>query len=205
MDALLPEEITTAFVIAEGYGRQQVSFGFEDVEIGTKGIGLAPAGRLRGRLVGPPEAVGGVTLHIQTRNPLARTIPIGLEVRTTDDRGRFEVAELPAGQLFVWLGPDINSRRYVQSPGNLVLEPGRVNEVEVPIREAVRIRGVVRERETGRPIPGAGINLGGRSESLAMTDGEGRFEGFSPPGLAQFRVYHVPDGYAWLLFGPRSS
>jgi hypothetical protein len=77
----------------------------------------------------------------------------------------------------------------------MTVEPGRVNRVEIPVRSAATIEGVIRERGTGASVPGVLLYLfrpGESSGADARTDGQGRFRFRSLPGKARIMISEVP-------------
>ncbi len=211
LSAFLPEEIGTVFVAAEGFGRQQFGFGHRDVSADTKVITLLPAGRLTGRLTGEPEAIRGRPLSVAIWNRQSNPPPPPATANTsvtTDADGRFVVPEIAVGPLRISMEPDITSPWYFDNRSEgadetqPVIEAGRTTEVVLPMKRAVRVHGLVREKGTGRPIAGAGIILGFREGNAVMTDERGRFAGYAPPGQGRrLTVATVPVGYASLMYG----
>jgi hypothetical protein len=86
----------------------------------------------------------------------------------------------------------------IDVPRERVVEEGRRTEVRITLRRQVRVRGVVREMVSGRPIARLDFELvhlrpDGEvepSESLC-TDPEGRYDAFAFPGQVQGRVRHT--------------
>lgn len=213
MTSLLPEELGTIFVTAKGFGSQQ--FGVENKrhkpdpsfratgkgEIPRRIITLLPVGRVTGRLVGEPAAIRGRTVLVGTNDHEHPSPYPGLVYAKTDDEGRFSVAEVSAGNLGVYI-VDRNpaSPWHDQQKWSGAVKPGETTDVELSLEKAVRIHGIVRERDTLRPVKGAKIGLGLQVEQKLTTDAEGRFEGYTPPGDLHIGL-NVPEGYAWLLYG----
>lgn len=200
LTALLPEEICTVCIVAEGFGRQQFGFGHKDVGVKTKVITLLPVGRVVGRVVGDPELVGGLSLMVGTNSPGHRSPYPGHVELKTDRDGRFEVPIIAAGDLVVRSDRSIDRKFYVDMGLGTTVEAGQTTEIELPLKQAVRVRGLVRERGTGKPIPGVQIDGRFNDDVVMATGPDGRFEGYSPPGVLLFSVRDVPDGHANLLF-----
>src|SRR5690606_4916438 len=114
--------------------------------------------------------------------------------------GRFRFPALAVGALDLWVnwpeGPD--PEVLPDWPQHMTLQAGQVNRVEIPVRPATEITGVVRDRSTGEPVPGVWlwINRPGESSGARLkTDADGRFHGRSLPGKARMSLGEVPPGY----------
>ncbi len=197
LSALLPEEISTVIVAAKGYGTQQFGVDSGGSKLGGRVLDLLPVGRLDGRIVGDPALIGRRSLTVAASNKSRPAAPAaGLYSITTDDEGRFVVPEIVAGVASVELGDrDAASPWYIKVGRGVAIEPGKTTEVALPLSRGVAVRGLVSERGTGRPVPGASIGFSTRGSGV-VSDEQGRFRGFAPPGLARVALLGSPDGYA---------
>ena len=179
-------------------------------------LALKPVLPLEGRVVADdPAAVRGLMVHLRTNHPDVRRPVMGQGESdvVTDDQGRFHVPVLAKGLIFAWaLVPEGSLYRQAKMPSRELTEdriklpvggvPGlaRVTvrlptpgletfKLEIPLKRMVQVRGVVRNKGTGTPIPNVGIIFGSRELEallpLAVTDGEGRYEAIAPPGRAR--------------------
>jgi hypothetical protein len=151
-------------------------------EDGRKPIALKPVGRVVGRVVADdPAATRGVAVVIGTQFDGGEIA--GSAAVTTDDQGRFEVPALAAGQGNYQVHvPDAHPYRAAQA-GLRPIEAGRRNEVEIPLRRAVRLNGIVRERGTNAPVAGARVMIGGQYQfEVARSDESGAFSCLVLPG-----------------------
>ncbi len=201
MTAFFPEEIASIRVNAEGYGQQEFGFGYEELTPDPRVITLRPVGRLKGRLVGEPGAIRRRPLSVSTFTPPDARVPhvYSLDI-TTDDDGRFDIPATAIGPHDVKTIPHCDSPWYANSEGLPNVEPGQTTEVVLPLKRAIRVRGVVREKGTGKPIEGVRVAVT-MAETGAMTTGpDGRYEGFVPPEVTFLIPRAVPAGYAMPMF-----
>lgn len=107
---------TRVRVTAPRLGTQQWSNETFGMGEGMKVIHLRPVGRLRGRVVEPTGmALSGVTLQIATIPRTVRGPYVGVVGATSDTQGRFEVPELPEGNLYIRIRPG-RDRRTIKVP-----------------------------------------------------------------------------------------
>ncbi|MEJ7637076.1 MAG: hypothetical protein WKF75_03560 [Singulisphaera sp.] len=101
---------------------------------------------------------------------------------TTDDEGRFVLPEVPVGNLRV-SGGQGGDRLLVTSPAGLKVEAGETTRVELKPTPGVRVHGVVREKGSGKPIPGVKVGAYSGGEG-GISDASGRFRFSTRPGAA---------------------
>ena len=120
----------------------------------------------------------------------------------TDANGRLEIPAIAAGRLALVLDlrsrPDLPYRGL--PPANQVVEAGQTTTVEIRLKHAVRIEGVIRERKTGLPIAGVSpeipdlaVRLG--ENAKVVTDAHGRFEGYIEGQQPYAFLYTTPKPY----------
>lgn len=201
--AFFPEEIAAAIVAAPGLGRQQFSFrsGALSVGQGPKLIDLSPVGRVEGRIVAeagqsPLARHLQIYVHDRSDSPPARAI-LSVDV---DANGRFALDEVPAGQLGVFGEAPAGSPWFLQSPDGLAVRPGQTTRVEVRPFKGVRLHGLVRERQTRRPVSGLAIGMYG-SPLVVHTDEQGEFTFYCRSGHRGLIIGPVPSGFALIPLG----
>lgn len=205
LTAFFPEEVSTVFVSAPGLGRQYFALGNQGGVREARTIDLVPVGRVEGRIVADDPALARhrklmAVTWAGRRGPPA----IGLERPMTDDQGRFTIPEAPVGDLTASANPPAGSPAFFQMTSPAKVEAGRTTQVELRPLRTVRLRGTLRERGTGAPIAGAGVNLYGSSHDetgTVRTDPNGRFTLFSLPGGSPLIMVEPPDGFAHRMFG----
>jgi hypothetical protein len=80
------------------------------------------------------------------------------------------------------------------------VKPGQTTEVIMPLKRAVRVHGVVRQKGSLKPVPGVRIAVA-IAETGAMTTGEdGSYQGFMEPGATFVTPRAVPPGYAMPIY-----
>jgi protocatechuate 3,4-dioxygenase beta subunit len=200
IDAVSAEQVSEVGVEAEGLGLQPRYF--DPTLPGPRRVVLRPAAALEGRFVaedGRPIRGWKVSATTYTepepsgrRGPAGRAEPIPLA-----EDGSFRIPAIAVGALDLWVDwPDGPEPDILPSwPQRMTVHEGRDNRVEIPLRRAAEVTGVIRERGTGAPVPGVRVALFRPSESSggdARTDAEGRYRFRSLPGKARAFLSEVP-------------
>jgi RNA polymerase sigma factor (sigma-70 family) len=203
MAAFFQEEVLSIAVVAEGYGRQTFCFGFQDISPDPKIVRLQPVGRLKGRLVGDPQATRRCPLRIAGFAPPDSPVRFSYsDYITTDDDGRFDLPAIAAGSHVVRTVERCDWPWRARLEQGLVdVKPGQTTEVVLTIKPAVKVHGVVREKGTRKAIAGVRMAVA-IFETGAMTTGEdGMYHGFIPTDPTLVSTRAVPPGYATPLYG----
>lgn len=173
-----------------GSGRQQTAAtaGPDGVFVFT----LLPVGRLTGRIVvDDPKSLKGLKVSMFTRSAAGGAIISGARAEAVpDSSGRFEVPELPVGELFMNVAVSDNSTRKFNIPRNLSIEAGRITEVTITEKTPPKARtvgGRVVDAK-GKPVASAAVFQSGDATARTETtsDAEGRF---SLPGVAEASTF----------------
>ena len=143
---------------------------------------------------------------------------LGLFYLEADDRGRFAIPEAPVGTLGVYGDPPAGVPWFLQGSSGVPVEAGKTTVVEVKAVKGVRLKGLVRERGTGRPVAEVEVGLyeasgqglaampRGASSSSACRAARASLWGRSPDGLAvppySGHSTKVPEGVAELELKP---
>jgi len=150
-------------------------------------IKLLPLAELTGELKGSPEDVGGRKIRLISY-PAA---PAGTKIYgnmqqtvTTDAEGKFRTA-IMEGTIIALPEWDIKSPLRPVPPEQFAARAGAKNHLEIPIVDAVKVYGYVRDAATGKGIPGIHLGVASwiQSEPL-VTDENGRYETMSAPGTS---------------------
>jgi hypothetical protein len=132
----------------------------------------------------------------------------GIAEVTPDEQGRFEIAAMLAGQMFLLDRlPDDSLHRITFRPRQIT-KPSESSSIEGQVISAVKIQGIARKRDSKEGVAGVpiSINHGGRQSGLSRqltvyprTDADGRFEAHVFPGRVGYSSLITPDGYvqAW--------
>lgn len=180
---------------------------------------LAPTGRIEARLLAErPELLDGAEVYVVgdyrmsaedrrrllERPPAERTRPVrGFAEVSPDKDGRFVVPKFATGKVLISVhtDPSLPLRPRLpfgtgRSPEYVRVEAGKVTRVEIPLEKAVRVRGVVRVKQTNEPIVGAlaVVSYGVQSQTeLVRTNEQGKFEAYALPGEVTRSVMYLPD------------
>jgi hypothetical protein len=176
-------------------------------------ISLRPVGRVHGRLVAPDaNVVEGVRIWLSS-DP-TRGESTGAEATaTTGKDGRFEIPVIAAGIIRDVDVEQKAERAFLPTlPNEVAVAAGRTAELTILLEPAVRVRGIMRETVTRKPISDVmiGVNERHGSSVAAVTGEDGRFQflrlpgplnmylQFSKrrevPGWFQHRFYQLPGG-----------
>ncbi len=148
---------------------------------GPKPVVLATVGRVAGRLIAPEKApIRGVSVRATSQVGGYAGSGQGASARVPcDEQGRFEIPAIAAGRLELALefAPAQDCPWRGEAPRGLIVRAGRTTEVAIALRETIRVRGLVREHGTNRPVAGIKVALNGDhgGDRFAITGADGRF------------------------------
>ncbi len=119
-----------------------------------------------------------VTAYTRTGNPPPGDPgTTGFATGTTDEQGGFSFPAIASGGLQLDLRPPRDLPVLADQPRSLSVVEGRANAIEVPLRKAATVTGIIVERGTGKPVPGVElylIQLHGAGTLKGRTDEQGR-------------------------------
>ncbi|HVX10035.1 MAG TPA: carboxypeptidase-like regulatory domain-containing protein [Pirellulales bacterium] len=193
--ALPRKELSVVRVVSTKFGSQsRYLTPPTDAEPPEIAISLRLAGRVRGQLIAPePGVMEGCSVWVLSypndSNPAAG-FTLAEATATSDKDGRFEIPAIGAGtirHIVVVQKPGMSF--LPELPAEVPVAVGRTAELTIPFKQAVRVRGMVREAVGGKPISDVmiGVNDGrsGSSSAPAVTGADGRFEFLRLPGPLQ--------------------
>jgi beta-lactamase regulating signal transducer with metallopeptidase domain len=173
-------------------------------------ITLRKTGTLQGRLV-PPAGLkppfARVKVHVLTTHfsgPQQSGMRWFDELTIPPDSdGKFTVSKIPEGtvRIFVDLPEDCDCRSdgfRLRDDGpheRLVIVPGRTSTVEIPMWQGVRVKRLVRDSNTKKPLSGISVMLRGRGWTATKTDKNGIFVAWIHPDTAYKMDLDLPRGY----------
>jgi len=204
LPSLARKDVTKVAVEAPGFGRQLLRLDGLGDEPAERTVRLRPVGRVEGRIVADrPELARGVVLHLSTEEELrAGGWAAEGEARVvTDEAGRFAVPALASGMMRVEGSVDPALPVRLRLPDRLMVRPGDATRVEIPLEAAVKVRGVVRSRDTKGPLAGATISVGYgtfRQSDTVTTGPDGKFEAYVVPGDVRLHVIVTPKDHVQL-------
>ena len=198
IEAAANDEIAYVNVHAKGFGIQGRPFRRPNSQ--PKRVRLRPVASLEGRLqADDPALVRGWRVLAWTYAGdrwSADPETTGFARGTTDAEGRFAFPAIATGSLQLAVRPPGDLPVLADVPDSLAVSAGRANSVVVPLRKIVTIAGVVRERATGRPVPGAEMHLSpaqGGTVRTATTDVQGRYTFSCLPGKWHVSPSRLPS------------
>ncbi len=143
--------------------------------------------------------VGRVILRLTADDPQAiRRVPVrlcsladgndpdgvaGWAEGQTDNDGRLEVAAIVAGRLHLAMDTHTELPFRAVIERQPLVEPGGTTEQTIPLRRAVRVTGVVRERGSEQPVVHTPVKLSGSGYfTTVRTDATGKYAATVPAG-----------------------
>jgi hypothetical protein len=171
-------------------------------------------GKIEGRVVGgPPDVVRGVRL-VFTSSKIERPRPFPLKELPiegyadvkTDEQGRFTVPAIAFGDAWVeHYNVDEKQPLRLRLPFSVTVQADRTISLEIPFVPTAIVRGSVRVKDTGKPVPGARIHIrygvGYRQGAGAVSDAQGNYTARVLPGRIWLEVIAMPEPYVLLSEG----
>ena len=174
-------------------------------------IHLKPVGKIKGRVIssrpeaardvrlifsaGPGSLFGDTDVYRSANSPQEPTE--GFADVKSDKDGRFIVPALAAGLLQIDVLVNENQPLRPKLPNIIDLSPGKTASLEIPLVPTADVRGTVRWKDTGKPIPGAlvYISYGVGQGADAVTDAQGRYTARVLPGRVGLQMLSTPEEY----------
>ena len=138
------------------------------------------------------------------RFPEGRPIPMhGYAEVTVDEDGRFEIPAMLMGKLTLYDRFQQDSPIRITFPADSIVQPDKTNTIDGQVISTVLVRGVLKKRDTGEPVPRALVTIrhgkqSGISRELSVnvtTDENGQFETRVFPGIIGYSPLTVVPGY----------
>jgi RNA polymerase sigma factor (sigma-70 family) len=172
----------------------------------TDTIHLAPVGKIEGRITADrPETARGVRLVFTSEGPIAQNsgaLPTeGLAEVKSDEQGRFFVPAIARGNLRIEIVVDENQHLRPELPESIAVQEGRTAMFAIPMVPTVVVRGSIRVKETGKPVPGALVHIYYgvyRQGADPVSDAQGKFTARVLPGRIGLQVIAMPAGLVQL-------
>ena len=197
------EAIRRVSVESSKYGKQLIGEPAAESAIAGE-LQLASVGRVSIRIfddAGKP--VNGLRVHAQTfPDGYGLGGTAGLGEGETDSQGRLEIPAIAAGRLALVL--DLRARPELPyrglPPANQVVEAGQTTTVEIRLKLAAHLKGLIRERGTGLPIAGVSpeipdLAVRAGENARVVTNARGEFEGFIEGQQPYAFLYTTPKPY----------
>ena len=199
LDTVTQDELAYADVHSERFGIQGRVFAPSAEK--PRRIVLRPVSNVKGRLsASDPKFARGWKIRAWTRvgtDPKAEPETTGYVETKTDDEGQFALAPIAVGALQIELKPPGDLPVVADIPRAFAVREGREESLEIPLREAATVTGLVLERGTGKPVPGIQATLiyigASRNGSQNVkTDDRGRYTFKALPGEVRIGHFNYP-------------
>ena len=166
-----------------------------DVQTGEMSVSLTPGYRVRIKVLDAETGKPVRNIRYARTDRAFRFPP-----RHRCDSGVIEINHLKSPKFWAVVFPPEGTPHLAYSQRLQWAKEDRLKEVEVRLRKGIRVRGRVTSRETGSGIGGVAVSAGGvvyKSKpnvprqfdaSPVLTDAEGHFEVYCPPGDYTFRA-----------------
>jgi beta-lactamase regulating signal transducer with metallopeptidase domain len=167
-------------------------------------IRLRPVGRVECQLTADnPEWLHGVLFYITTYSSTDISYNTeGFIHGFSDDQGRFVVPALAVGfSPFMAVALDKNSPVQPRLPKGFRVDPGETTRLLLPMERLVPVRGSVRVKQTGAPVPNATVHVYYglyRQGTNVETDAEGQFTAKVLSGPVRQQAIRLPSQYEQL-------
>ena len=182
-------------------------FSMRSTDPAEREIHLRSVGRIEGRIVADQlELTRRMVVTVESDSLTDGEWPLvtkGVAEATVDEQGRFVIPEIADGRLHVYSACDKRLPVQPELPKeeDLVLLERETLQLEIPLEMCVRVHGIVRAEDTGRPIAGAvvWVSYGERHQGdQVVTDENGAYSAYALPGKLAVHILYLPGRYAQL-------
>jgi protocatechuate 3,4-dioxygenase beta subunit len=191
------DDLELVRLVARGYGTQQIALPLADAA-GIRRLALRAVGRIEGRITAADKkAVGGLKIYAESRLDISDPAGVGgIDECVTAADGRFVISALAEGTLTLRFVPHLDLPFRGKFDNKPEVAPGQTTKVNLELKRAVLVKGVVQEQRTGKPIAGALVRLDW-SEGIprVRTDEQGRYSGYVDGWWAGPYVTGLPKPY----------
>jgi hypothetical protein len=205
--ALTRDGVSYIDVKLAGFGTQQFRCDGKSTDPAERTLQLRSVGRLVGHIATDQlKLTHDMIVWIETSD-----LQIGLDLRQAkgtaqvkvDNQGRFEVPEIAHGRVEVMARCDerLPVRPRLPERGTLTLLDGETRKITIPLEMAIRVKGVVRAKDTQKPLAGVTVHVGyssGGQSDQAITDVKGEYSAFGLPGKVRVQLLSIPNEYIQL-------
>jgi beta-lactamase regulating signal transducer with metallopeptidase domain/protocatechuate 3,4-dioxygenase beta subunit len=206
MPALTRDAVHNIDVKLAGYGTQRFRCDLKSTDPPEQTLKLRPVGRIEGRIATDQlDLTRDMFVWIETtdlsRDDLREAT--GVAAVKVDEQGRFVIPQIAEGRAEVSTRCDerLPVRPRLPEDGAITLLAGETAKVEIPLEMAVRVHGVVRAKDTGKPFSDVTLYVDygvGTQGDDAVTDKNGEFSARALPGRARVHLIVLPKGYVQL-------
>jgi hypothetical protein len=204
MPALTRDGVHTIDVKMDGFGTQQFRCNMKSTDRPEQTLRLRDIGRLEGRIATDQlDLTRDIIVSIETM-PLDRHMRLreatGVAMVKVDNQGRFVIPEIASGRVNVMAHCDerLPVRARLPEGGTITLPPGETRDINIPLERAVRVHGVVRAKDTQKPLSGVKVYLRygvGQQGDGAVTNEKGEYSTLGLAGEMYVHLISIPNGY----------
>ena len=213
LPALPHEGFMTVQVTSASFGVQHTRLDEAATEPAERTIRLRAVGRVEGRIVASrPEWAAGVTIYVTTNSASDRFGGFGsiegFAKAVSEPNGSFIMPAVATGHLKISGRVDQTQPVRPRFPEMLEVSAGQPTLAEIPLEKAVRVRGVIRIKDTREPVAGASIHVGYGSHQqgdTVVSDAKGNYEDYVLSGDVRTQVIVMPDGLVQLGDFPKET
>ena len=208
LNGFTPAQVAGLLIETDTLGTQRVVVDTPTTDTQWK-VKLQPVATIAGQVTADdPSAPLKRSLTISSRPETPDSEPFQFytnETVNTDQEGRFSTV-VPAGTVSFQMGDEEGDPAIpfvFDNPEPLTVKPGATTDLKLQLKPGRPIRGLVREKESGQPIPGVMVHAIGYprgSSRPTKTDDQGNFEIFHLPGKVRVQPFNLPAQY--LTQGP---
>lgn len=204
MPALTRDGIYTINVKMAGFGIQQFRCDMKSTDAPERTLQLRDVGRLEGRiLAAQPDLARNAVISIETSalgNARDLRQATGVAIVKVDHQGRFVIPEIANGRVEVMARCDerLPVRARLPERGSITLLTAETRNIDIPLEKAVRVHGIVRAKDTQRPLSGVKVVLSygvGQQADSAITNEKGEYSIPGLAGKAYVQLISIPHGY----------
>jgi protocatechuate 3,4-dioxygenase beta subunit len=193
-----PASIDLVRLETNDYGVQLAALSAAERD-GSRRVHLLPAAMVRGQLAAAdPRAVSGIRIRFASWVAAGDdSAGVGLAETVSDAEGRFQIPAIVAGALSAAVELKAELPFRCQPIIARTIEEGKANDLVISLERAVRVEGVVRDRDSGEPLAGAAVWFDPLSPPAndRRTDEHGRYLAFLLPGQTTPSVRRIPRHY----------
>jgi hypothetical protein len=194
-EGLLRVEVTTPL-----YGTQHLRLVDAASEPAEREVYLRRAGGLEVRFAATnPAQVAGIRVYVES--PYGDRLDgqtVGYAEGITDNNGVIRFEAIASGNAAIMESTDPKLPLCVRLPPAVAITEGQMNKVTIPVERGTLVRGVVRDKESGTPLPDVKVSVryGIHRQGSSVTTGpDGRFEAYALPSKVYQQVIRCPKGY----------
>jgi hypothetical protein len=203
MPALTREGLFTIDVELDGCGTQRFNCRQPVTDLPEQTLQLRPVGAIEGRIVVDQIELARdaiVSIETESAGPDGWRLATGIAMVKVDEAGKFVIPQIAEGrvQLMAMCDRRLPVRPRLPAAGKSMLLAGETHVIDIPLEMAVRVQGVVREKEMQRPVAGAVVSVSYgelRQSDQVMTDDKGEFSALALAGEAYVQLISIPRGF----------